>query len=307
MLAARLVRTVIERRRRALVRIAYPQRSVEVPRGWSVLEASRGFSIPHMSMCGGNARCSTCRVRVLAGGANCPAPEAMEQRTLERIHAPADVRLACQLRPRGDVTLVPLLDATRHEAPLTAQIAEREIALLVVRVVEWRPIRGARPTPHDLAYALDRLHAVIGAAVTTAGAFDVAYDHCGARASFGLTSDLANASREAVSAARVIDDGLVDLDKRLAREVGFVADVALVVHAGPAVVGPLGHGNERARSVFGDAVGIAQRLAERAAAERARFTITRAASDAAALTIEAERWHLAPGSTVEIATADRVP
>src|SRR5438094_10599496 len=96
---AREIRAHIERRSQSLVAIAYPQRSVEVPRGWSVLEASRGFGIPHLSMCGGNARCSTCRVRVIAGGTHLPPPSDNERRTLERIRAPADVRLACQLRP----------------------------------------------------------------------------------------------------------------------------------------------------------------------------------------------------------------
>jgi adenylate cyclase len=63
-----------------------------------------------MSMCGGNARCSTCRVRGDRRRRPLPAAESVEQRTLERIHAPDNVRLACQLRPRGDVAVVPLLE-----------------------------------------------------------------------------------------------------------------------------------------------------------------------------------------------------
>jgi adenylate cyclase len=59
--AARGVRNLVERRRRGLVTISYPNRTVHVPRGWSVLEASRAFHIAHASSCGGRARCSTCR------------------------------------------------------------------------------------------------------------------------------------------------------------------------------------------------------------------------------------------------------
>jgi len=85
---ARVVRDLLERRQGKIVAIAYPDRIVRVPRGWSVLEASRAFHIAHVSSCGGRARCSTCRVRVVAGKGSCPPPpEADERATLERIRA----------------------------------------------------------------------------------------------------------------------------------------------------------------------------------------------------------------------------
>src|SRR5437773_3805215 len=110
-LVARLLRRIVEIRRGSLISISYPGRIVRVPRGWSILEASRSHHIPHPSMCGGRARCSTCRVRIIAGGAQCPPPVQNELNTLHRIHAPEDTRLACQLRPQGNVTVVPLLAA----------------------------------------------------------------------------------------------------------------------------------------------------------------------------------------------------
>ena len=72
--------------------IGYPDRIVRVPRGWSVLEASRSHRIAHISMCGGRARCSTCRVRVVAGEEQCPPPAEDERRTLMRIHAAEGTR-----------------------------------------------------------------------------------------------------------------------------------------------------------------------------------------------------------------------
>ena len=58
-LLARLARHLV-RRRRGLVRIAYPDgRSIAVPRGFSVLEASRLLGVPHASICGGRGRCTT--------------------------------------------------------------------------------------------------------------------------------------------------------------------------------------------------------------------------------------------------------
>jgi CDGSH-type Zn-finger protein/ferredoxin/uncharacterized Fe-S cluster protein YjdI len=110
-LAARGLRSLFERNGKAMITISYPQRAVQVPRGWTVLEASRHFGIPHRTMCGGRARCSTCRVRVIDGASLCPPPGPDEQRTLERVRAAPDVRLACQLRPDTDIAVVPLFSA----------------------------------------------------------------------------------------------------------------------------------------------------------------------------------------------------
>ena len=120
---AREIRNLIERRRKRLVSMSYPGRTVRVPRGWSVLEASRSFHLPHASMCGGRARCSTCRVRVHGGRGELPAAASSdEQATLDRIGAPPDVRLACQLRPEGDIAVVPLVRTAR---PIYRQAGRR--------------------------------------------------------------------------------------------------------------------------------------------------------------------------------------
>src|SRR6516164_2974186 len=54
-LLARIIRDLSERRSR--IRITYPGgREIQVPRGFSVLEASRFAGIPHTSVCGGRGR-----------------------------------------------------------------------------------------------------------------------------------------------------------------------------------------------------------------------------------------------------------
>src|SRR5207249_3051746 len=99
--AARGVRAWRERRG-GLIRLTYPDRTIRVPRGLSVLEASFRYKVPHASVCGGKGRCSTCRIRVIGDRSGLPRPSARESFVLERIGASADpaVRLACQLRPQ---------------------------------------------------------------------------------------------------------------------------------------------------------------------------------------------------------------
>ena len=116
-LAARELRSLLDRNRNVVITISYPQRAVQVPHGWTVLEASRHFGIPHRAMCGGRARCSTCRVRVVDGASRCPPPGPDERRTLERVRASPGVRLACQLRPDTDIEVVPLFSAQSAASP----------------------------------------------------------------------------------------------------------------------------------------------------------------------------------------------
>jgi ferredoxin len=108
-LLARLARRIWQRRH-GLVRIGYPDgRFVEVTPGTSVLEASRIAGIPHAHVCGGRGRCSTCRVRMRGEVHSIDPPGPDELRVLRRIGAPPNIRLACQLRPRGPVEVTPLL------------------------------------------------------------------------------------------------------------------------------------------------------------------------------------------------------
>ena len=85
-LAARAVRSLA--RRRDVLRLTYPRgRTVVVPAGLTVLEASRLARIPHASVCGGRGRCSTCRVAVTGPPEALPPASDDERRVLRRVGA----------------------------------------------------------------------------------------------------------------------------------------------------------------------------------------------------------------------------
>src|SRR6202165_5441420 len=103
-LLARGVRAMAERRV-GMITLSYGNgRAGRVPRGLSVLEASLRFNVPHASVCGGRARCSTCRIRVISDRGALPRPSRRETFVLARVGAAANpaMRLACQLRPQTD-------------------------------------------------------------------------------------------------------------------------------------------------------------------------------------------------------------
>src|SRR5205814_3374902 len=96
-LAARGAR-VLNERRGGMITLSYGNgRTIKVPKGLSVLEASLRHQVPHASVCGGRARCSTCRIRVIGDHGLLPAPSNREAFVLNRVGAGSDpaIRLAC--------------------------------------------------------------------------------------------------------------------------------------------------------------------------------------------------------------------
>ena len=137
-------------RRAGLMTIVYRDgRSIKVPRGFSILEASRYAGVPHVSVCGGRGRCSTCRVRVWRGLKTLALPEPAERTTLQRIAAPAGVRLACQVRPVSDLGVTPLMKIGRPFSGLSVSLAEgRELAVtaLYLDLRDFDEARGETPS-----------------------------------------------------------------------------------------------------------------------------------------------------------------
>jgi adenylate cyclase len=258
--SARLVRLFLEERRGSLISVAYPDRSVRVPRGWSVLEASRTHRIPHTSMCGGRGRCSTCRVRVVEGRDGCPPPEDSERRTLARLGVPADVRLACQLRPQGDVRVVPVFNGGAVAAPVPKAIyAEREVTVMMVDL-RWRDTRRGL-MPNDLLYALGRFGRAVATTARAHGGLPVQSTGDRAVVVFGLEVEAAEGSRQALLAARSLKERLDELGVLLEHELGIGAAHAIYLHAGPAAVGTTGDESTSALTAVGSAVDVVRQMA----------------------------------------------
>jgi adenylate cyclase len=263
-LLARLVRRAWQRRR-GLVRIGYPDgRFVEVTPGTSVLEASRSAGIPHAHVCGGRGRCSTCRVRVRSDAGSLDPPGEEEQRVLRRIGATPNVRLACQLRPRGAVEVTPLLPpfapaADGQRRVDFAQGSEREIAILFADIRGFTALAEGR-LPYDVVFVLNRYFAAMGRAVEAAGGRVDKFIGDGVMALFGIERDAQAACREALAAARLMSERLEELNHSLRGELAQPLRIGIGIHVGPVIVGEMGYGNATAITAIGDAVNTASRL-----------------------------------------------
>jgi adenylate cyclase len=272
---ARAVRNALERGRKRLISISYPGRTVRVPRGWSVLEASRSFHLPHASMCGGRARCSTCRVRVTAGEDACPAAEPMEQETLDRIGAPPDVRLACQLRPLGDISVIPLVRTERpiYRALPPQRTGEREIVVLLCDFRN-RAELAKEHMPQDMLYVLTLYVDALGKAIRSAHGTLSYIEPDSICALFGIERGPAAAARHALQAAVAIERVMSDLNERFGRQWDCKVSVAVSIHAGRAVVGEIGASDPPTLMAMGEAMDVVEELRKAAAAAGKTFAIS---------------------------------
>jgi adenylate cyclase len=264
---AREIRNWLERGRKRLIAVTYPGRTVHVPRGWTVLEASRGFHLAHASMCGGRARCSTCRVRVIAGDEFCPPASAEEQATLDRIRAPPDVRLACQLRPEGPVSVIPLVRTARpvYRAAAPQRNAERQIVVLYCDFLN-RADFASDHLPQDLLYVLTLHVEALANAIRSAGGVLSSIEPDSVCALFGLDRRTSLAAQQALHAAHAIGTLTTELNERLGREQDRKMKVAISIHAGRAAFGEVGSYDPPMLMAIGEAVDVADNI--RAVAER---------------------------------------
>ncbi len=262
-LLARLARQIYQRRHRIF--ISYPNGiQVAVARGLTVLEASRLWGIPHTSVCGGRGRCSTCRVRIIAGEASLPPAKTAELRVLQGVGAPPNVRLACQLRPTANLTVAPLISSTgqaqsRFTQPAYASGEERSITVLFADLRSFTGL-AERKLPYDLVFILNSYFKVAGEAVTNAGGVIDKFIGDGVMALFGLETGPQEGCRQAVAAAQEMSAGIDTLNHTLAGELETPLKIGIGLHHGPAVVGRMGYGPAVHLTAIGDTVNVASRL-----------------------------------------------
>jgi adenylate cyclase len=254
-------------RRRQGVRLTYPDgREVLVPAGFTILEASRFAGIPHASVCGGRGRCSTCRVRVIRGAESLPAALAEEVRVLGRVGAPAHVRLACQVRPRRDLSVVPLVPAGVGPGAAVGDGAGdhrdgRELSIAIL----FADLRGftrlaERKLPYDVVFILNRYFETVGGAITDAGGLVNQFTGDGVMALFGVDTGPEDGCRQAVRAAAAMVARVHEMSRTLADDLATPLRLGIGIHAGPAVVGQMGYATTTYLTAVGDTVHVAARL-----------------------------------------------
>ncbi len=183
---------------------------------------------------------------------------------LNRIAAPPNVRLACQLRPAEAVEVTPLLppDASARHGFAGQGLragAEREIVVLFADIRGFTRI-AEHKLPYDVVFVLNRYFAAMGAVVDRDGGHLDKFIGDGVMALFGLTTGPADGCRQALRAARDMMAEIVKLNQALADDLEAPLRIGVGIHVGPAIVGEMGYAQAMSMTAVGDSVNIASRL-----------------------------------------------
>ena len=184
----------INERRRGMINLSYGNgRTVRVPKGLSVLEASLRNNVPHASVCGGRARCSTCRIRIIGDCSDLPEPSQREAFVLGRVGTPdPSIRLACQLRPTCDLSFFQLflphtMSADGHDSNPTRIGQERYLVSMFVDMRGSTKLAEKR-LPFDTVFIVNRFLGAVSQAVLESGGMPNQFVGDGMLALFGLST-----------------------------------------------------------------------------------------------------------------------
>ena len=266
--ATRIALTVLDRYR-SRVTISYTGgQKVSARRGLSVLEISRLHNIPHASVCGGRARCSTCRVRIIEGPADQPPPDANERRVLQRVGAPANVRLACQFRPLNDITITTLLPAASVDAlgGLADKYfwgVEHEVTVMFCDLRGFTKLSEHRLS-YDVVFLLNQYLGRMSEVIADTGGYVDKFMGDGIMAIFGMDKPAKAGAVEALQATRAMGGVLDALNQSLHEELRGRLEMGIGLHSGSAILGRIGAAGKSsaagAVTALGDTVNTASRL-----------------------------------------------
>jgi adenylate cyclase len=288
-LLARKVRQFY-RSRRGVFSVTYPSgQVVVVPLGSSILDVSRIKGIPHASVCGGRGRCSTCRVRVMEGLDHLPPAKSNELTVLDHIGAAPDTRLACQTKPRRNISVIPLLppSAGPREALRPGGVTGKEVKGVFLFVdLRGSTKLGERNLPYDVVFILNEFFAEMAIALSTTKGRYSTFNGDGLMALYGLEGSFESGCRGAIAGAVEMFRRLGDLNARFAGELDEPLAMGIGIHGGNAIIGTMGPPATPILSAIGDNVNIAARLESETKILGMPLVISRVVADAAGIDLD---------------------
>ena len=226
----------------------------------TILEIAKRNKIPHVSACGGNGDCTTCRLLILEGVENCSPETEKEKILIDKAHTMKGFRLACQTTIKGNITARRLVLDSDDIKDITfdRQGETKEIAILFSDIRGFTPF-SEKLTPYDVIFILNRyFKRMVNVVENNSGRIDN-YIGDGLVAIFGINNE-ENAAEYAVKSALEMCDEIDDMKPYLKTMYGKDFDIGIGIHWGKAVIGNIGSGESKRFTAIGDAMNFASRV-----------------------------------------------
>jgi adenylate cyclase len=234
----------------------------------TILEAMLKAKINHIYVCGGNARCTTCRVHIMDGLENCRPRNEKEKELAEKIGFPRNIRLACQTKISGNITIMrPVVDDLDIEiilkqfgnAPGTRLGTAKDLAILFTDIVNYTQFAETFPA-YDVVHVLNRYYQTMNEIIVQHKGVisDVAGD--GILALFGVIEDRENPVMDAINAVRAMNAALTKFNGYLDQMYDWSFGIRAGINFGKVIIGNFDTGMMHKISAIGDAVNLASRI-----------------------------------------------
>jgi adenylate cyclase len=296
--AGRGVRGWIYRRHRPPMLTHSGGRTIPILPGATVLETLRGNGIPHASVCGGRARCTTCRILVTQGLDRLPEPAGPEAKALARIGATPDMRLACQIRPTADINIVPLLaaDANAVDGTVSGGLEGSERLITVVFVdLRGSTLMTEAKLPFDMLFILNQFFHEMNKALVATNGYYSQFTGDGLMALYGLNAkDPAIGAADALRGAREMLAHLDQLNHQLKGNLLRPLQIGIGVHFSEAIVGSMGPPRSQIITAIGDTVNTCARLESLTKEYDCPVIVSRQAAEMAGLDLTGRQLYQAP-------------
>jgi adenylate cyclase len=140
-------------------------------------------------------------------------------------------------------------------------------------------------------FLLNRYFDAVGTAVERCDGVANQFTGDGVMALFGVETDVERACRSAVAAAGEIAASIDRLTRDFSEELEEPLRIGIGIHAGPAVVGHMGHGVARYLTAVGDTVHVASRLQDLTKEYGCQLVVSQAVAERAGLDVAALPRH----------------
>ncbi|NKB35636.1 MAG: 2Fe-2S iron-sulfur cluster binding domain-containing protein [Gammaproteobacteria bacterium] len=245
-------------------------KKIDAEQGESILQAALRAGISHTHVCGGKARCTTCRVLIIDDTDGHLSPRCDREKLLaDKFGFSSNIRLACQAKVTGDVKTrrlviddedvdITLLNITEEGESFSSTGIEKSVAILFADIRDFTSFSEIQ-LPYDVIHMLNRYFYRMRQIIEHNHGEIFNYMGDGLLALFD--ADDCNVSKaNSVGAALQMLDSMDKMQSYLERTYGQSLEIGIGIHAGDVVIGSIDDACNDKKMVIGDSVNFASRV-----------------------------------------------
>ena len=243
-------------------------KTVDIKEGESIHDAALQYGIQLTHVCGGNGRCSTCRLLILEGLENCSPRSDKEKNIASYMSFGPEIRLACQTTVAGDVK-VRRLTIDDYDVELDSKFIVGEQSYLpgIEKhvCIMFADIRGFTAfaeslLPYDVVHILHRFFHFMNAVVTKYDGYIDNYLGDGFMALFEVENPEEGTLSAVKAGLEMLDVLRNQMSPYVEKLFSKTFEIRIGLHYGLVVAGTIGGSGNRKATVIGDAVNFASRI-----------------------------------------------